>query len=110
VVAFGLIWFLASILPVAFLPQHVASYYASVGAAGVSLALVSLVLGESRWPAFRAAAFAVAGVRIFSHADRCSQLCGIFFLSKLHLGSRALAAKCGRHPETVTRAHDRRTG
>lgn len=62
VVAFGLIWFLASILPVAFLPQHVASYYASVGAAGVSLALVSLVLGESRWPAFRAAAFAVAAV------------------------------------------------
>ncbi len=41
-VAFGLTCFLASILPVAFLPRHVASYYATAGAAGVAIATAAI--------------------------------------------------------------------
>lgn len=40
-VAFGLTWFLVSILPVAFLPRHVASYYGTIGACGIAVAFTA---------------------------------------------------------------------
>lgn len=44
IAAFGGAWFVVSLLPVIFLPQHVASYYVAMGAPGISL----WILGGAR--------------------------------------------------------------
>lgn len=65
-IGFGITWFLAAVLPVAFLPRHVASYYGSIGACGIALAAAAVVRAcRMRWRGVAAAGLAVSILGIF---------------------------------------------